>query len=108
MSIEEQLRARRSRGSQRAGLESAAGEERGKQCQRRRDLPEVGNFLELETNRKTSASLLFPLCSGYSAPRDPLFEKERRGRPGSAPEGNVLRTRSQLRRYDRQPLSWPH
>ncbi|KAF3816232.1 hypothetical protein GH733_014405 [Mirounga leonina] len=56
--------------------EKARGLGRPHLSQRRRDLPEVGNFLELEANRKTSAPLLFPLCSGYLAPRDPLLKRE--------------------------------
>lgn len=49
------------------------------------------NFLELETNRKTSILLFFPLLSGYLAAWGSAFEKERRGQHGGATEGKVTR-----------------
>ena len=46
--------------------------------------PKSCNFLEPETNRKISMLLFFPLLSGYLGAPGFAFERERRGRPGSA------------------------
>lgn len=54
-------------------------------------MPKVGNFLKLETNRKTSMWVFFPLLSGYLRALGSAFEKERRGRLGKATEGKNIR-----------------